>query len=324
VTRGQTAAVLLLIAGAAVLTAALVWIGRTTLRLEAEGAEALRLAAQEEKVRLALWRLDSALTALVGSENARPAERFAATAPARGGEGLDRFTRRRFEADPRGRAKGAPVPVERLAAALDGAPLAPRASNPPRLPKSPAPPPAAPVEQAAAVQSQLNSNEFVERSRNVAGQIAFIDQPQPGPSRVETTFQPVWIDGELYLVRRVRQDGGSRLQALWIDWHALSADLLAGVRDLLPHADLLPVLPGESADPGRRLALLPLHLAPGPLAVPAAAAWTPARLTLAAGSGAIALVALAVGALLAGSLRQSQRRADFVSAVTHDTSCARR
>lgn len=358
-TRGQLAAGLTLAAGAAVLAGALVWISRTTLRLEAAESEARRLAAQEEKARLALWRLDSALTAIVGRENARPAERFAA-APAGPAE-PDPIEHRRFEVEPAGTS---PVPATLLSQALEQAPAVP--TSPPVT----APPPAPEPKEAAALQSQLNTAEFEQRARNANQQSSFVPQPeqppakiQPAPqpeqkteptpvqkpvppaelktdstpafqpkperklkpirkrepSRVETTFQPAWIAGQLYLVRRIRQDGQARLQTLWLDWPALRGNLLGQIRDLLPGADLLPVTAGETADPGRRLALLPVRLVPGFLPAPVPQpGWTPARLTLAAGSGAIALSGLAVTALLLGSLRQSRRRADFVSAVTHE------
>jgi signal transduction histidine kinase len=296
VTRGQLTAGLTLATlaiGAAVLAAAVVRISRTALRLEAAEAESRRVAAQEEKARLALWRLDSALTVIIGRESSLPADRFTA-AP----DTPDSFARRRFEEKPAGPAKPAP-PVQ-------AAPVAP------------------PAQTTDSTQSQLNTVEFDQRLRNAASQSSFVPplvvrQPEPEPSRVETTFQPTWRDGELYLVRRVRQDGNVRLQTLQVDWPALRGSLLAQVHDLLPDADLRPITAGENADPGRRLALLPLRLETGPLP-PAEkpSGWSPAQLTVATGSGAIALAGLAVAALLVGSLRQSQRRADFVSAVTHE------
>jgi signal transduction histidine kinase len=369
VTRGQLAAGLTLAAGAAVLAAAVVWIGRTTLRLEAAEAEGHRLAAQEEKARLALWRLDSALTAVIGRENSLSAERF--TAPESGPDTVS-FARRRFEEEPPGQEK--PAPPVRIATAAP-----PPAATPPvqiqQAAATPtAPPETTPIQQAVQetgeAQSRLNTTEYEQRLRNAANQTSFVPpdeprskaksppeprveptppaqkppestpipeipkmvaappihpapHPQPTrrqePSRVETTFQPTWSGGELYLVRRVRQDGRVRRQTLWVNWPALRTSLLDQVRDLLPNADLRPIASGEEADPGRQLALLPIRLETGPLPPPETQpGWTPAQLTVATGSGAIALSGLAVAALLVGSLRQSQRRADFVSAVTHE------
>ena len=56
----------------AVVFAALAWTSAAALRLEAEAARAVEQAAQEEDVRLALWRIDSALGVLLAQENARP------------------------------------------------------------------------------------------------------------------------------------------------------------------------------------------------------------------------------------------------------------
>jgi signal transduction histidine kinase len=392
-TRGALALVLAITASAAVLAGALLWIGRTTLRLETASVEAQRRAALEEKVRLALWRMDSSLTAFVGLENARAVEAFDREEPGSpAAVAYGPLARRRFEVTPQvPAATGSGLPVTELATALGGAgnifqtaPQAVTISPPvlaqarpqatPPAPVKPQPAPQAKVAQTDPTsleviptskpedtQAQLNRIEFLQRSQNLAGQqSAFVPAPEAEPSppvqpeiqapltpaetpappqvaretpaprrvparavpivpmtRVETTLQPVWVRGELYLVRRIRRGGTERLQGIWLDWPALRGWLLGQVRDLLPGADLLPG--GDpTTDPGRRIALLPVRLDPGSLPALASPAWTPARLTLAASSGAIALVLAAVGALLIGSLRQSQRRADFVSAVTHE------
>ena len=48
------------------------WISREVVRLDRSEREAREQAAVEESVRLALWRMDSALTALVAQESSRP------------------------------------------------------------------------------------------------------------------------------------------------------------------------------------------------------------------------------------------------------------
>ena len=52
--------------------AAMGWASATVVRLERAHAEAIRQSAVEERVRLALWRMDSVLTPLIALENARP------------------------------------------------------------------------------------------------------------------------------------------------------------------------------------------------------------------------------------------------------------
>src|SRR5687767_15245082 len=49
------------------------WVTAAVLRLDAAEAESRYRAQLEENVRLALWRMDSALAPLVAQEHARPA-----------------------------------------------------------------------------------------------------------------------------------------------------------------------------------------------------------------------------------------------------------
>jgi len=55
-----------------VVLASMAWISRAMLRLGRRETDARRQAMLEENVRLALWRMDSALMPLVGQESARP------------------------------------------------------------------------------------------------------------------------------------------------------------------------------------------------------------------------------------------------------------
>src|SRR5258706_15503343 len=56
----------------AVLLAAMGWVSLTAVRLDRSEQEAAQQAEVEERVRLALWRMDSALATLVVEESARP------------------------------------------------------------------------------------------------------------------------------------------------------------------------------------------------------------------------------------------------------------
>ena len=103
----------------------------------------------------------------------------------------------------------------------------------------------------------------------------------------------------------------------WLDWPALQRWLLAGIADLLPSAQLVPVAAGDG-DETRRLAALPIRLLPGATTALAPPADSNLRLPLAAAWG-LAFVALAAsGALLFGMATLGERRAAFVSAVTHE------
>src|ERR1700690_2744256 len=56
----------------AVLLAAMGWVSWTALRLDRTQQQAAQQAEVEERIRLALWRMDSTLAALVVEEGARP------------------------------------------------------------------------------------------------------------------------------------------------------------------------------------------------------------------------------------------------------------
>ena len=56
----------------AVVLTAMGWVSLTALQLDRAEAKASRQAALEENVRLALWRMDSAMTPIVAHESARP------------------------------------------------------------------------------------------------------------------------------------------------------------------------------------------------------------------------------------------------------------
>ena len=66
----------------AVVLGAMGWVSLTALRLDRSEVEARRRAALEENVRLALWRMDSALGDLIARENARPYFAYTAFYPA--------------------------------------------------------------------------------------------------------------------------------------------------------------------------------------------------------------------------------------------------
>jgi len=62
----------------ALLLAVMGWFSGLVVQLDRQGKAALAEAAFQENVRLALWRMDSALASLVGLENARPSSSYGA------------------------------------------------------------------------------------------------------------------------------------------------------------------------------------------------------------------------------------------------------
>lgn len=129
--------------------------------------------------------------------------------------------------------------------------------------------------------------------------------------------RPMWIGDRLMLVRRVMSNGETAVQSTWLDWSRLKERLLSECKELLPQADLVPIKNGESEDPGRMLAGLPVKLVTNEL--PAIGVLDRSlNLALWTGWGAAALAVLAAAALLYGVMALSERRAAFVSSVTHE------
>jgi signal transduction histidine kinase len=148
----------------------------------------------------------------------------------------------------------------------------------------------------------------------------------PSTIPLPALLRAAWLDGELLLLRETRRDAGTAVEGVWLDWPEIQAWLLGRVADLLPDAEIRPaggddlVTSASSENGTRRLAFLPLVLDPGPLAPADAetAAWSPLRISLAAAWISAAIGVLALGALTHGTLRLSERRGAFVSAVTHE------
>jgi len=105
---------------------------------------------------------------------------------------------------------------------------------------------------------------------------------------------------------------------VWLDWPAIRAWLLDGVLDLVPLADLVPVTGDPDEDRTRRLAAVPVRIIPGKVPVREADGLSPVALSLLVAWVCVLGGAAAVGLLLTGAVRLSERRGDFVSAVTHE------
>ena len=338
----------------------LAYVTSLVLGLERAQAEALGHAALEEKIRLALWRMDSAVSPIVAQENARPYFHYSAFYPAERAYGRMLATPApgevlipsplltgrvqhvlvHFQVDPQGRFSSPEVPdgaMRRLASrsGLDEAsfgvfrqrlltlrqvlhPQQLAASFPGNPPDQPVPvrveaPPAAKKvaialpapEQQIEEQKGLSDKEYAIRAgqqvllnremaqqnivippekaqqsspaSSAAPQVSPSDTAQPG--RVSASepavlssgeLRPIWLGDRLFLGRRVWAEKGVYVQGCWVDWPNLSAQLLGLISDLLPEARLQPIRVGDASSPGLALASLPIRLAPGRLAEPAA------------------------------------------------------
>ena len=146
------------------------------------------------------------------------------------------------------------------------------------------------------------------------------------PLEREGVSRPIWIGSKLILARRVVSSGNVRVQGCWLDWPEIKTRLRQEVTDLFPDIELLPVTNGETVPAGRLLATLPIQLS-----IPASTTadtgadqatgtsnLSAIRISLVIAWCCLLLGSLAVAVTLHGVLGLSERRASFVSAVTHE------
>jgi signal transduction histidine kinase len=134
---------------------------------------------------------------------------------------------------------------------------------------------------------------------------------------VATSLRAFWLEDYLLLAR---WNGEERLRAFVgcaLDWQGIKPKLLAAIADLLPHAELVPLESGASGD-HYSLANLPLRLVPGEPKLDDLPLSSAVRPSLLVAWCFFAASAIALGSLLSGVVRLSERRAAFVSAVTHE------
>ncbi|HPD29029.1 MAG TPA: HAMP domain-containing sensor histidine kinase [Phycisphaerae bacterium] len=134
----------------------------------------------------------------------------------------------------------------------------------------------------------------------------------------EGSARSLWIGDTLVLARRARVNGSEYIQGCRFDWPGIQSWLLGEIRDLLPEARLEPADLELDQTDTRRLAALPIRLVPGDIPSPPAQGMSPVRMTLLVAWSCLLLAAAAVIILLVGTMSLSERRAAFVSAVTHE------
>jgi len=162
-----------------------------------------------------------------------------------------------------------------------------------------------------APKSMAKSIDFGSQAPN-----AVVSQA-PVPPVAISEFRPFWLGDALLLTRKVAQGGQEWIQGAWLDWPEIRGELLAAVRDRFPVAEVKPVTNGSSSIP-HRLASLPVQLIPGPVAFAAQPFWTPLKVSLSVACACVLLAMAAVALVLRGMMALSERRASFVSSVTHE------
>lgn len=365
----------------AVVLAVMVWISGTVLRLDWAETEARRQAAMEENIRLALWRMDTALAPLLAQETARPYFTYRSLLPVdrtygqmfggrAGGEVLPSpllkpgspYLLLHFQVLPDGRIVSPQVPGEdelpqivpqhlatdslerataelaRVRSVFDRKQLVALLPEPSRtgseaiFAPEPVPTDRQLVQRGSAVRGGPLQNrgavEFQRRDQAILSNAAVMAQqqimlsPDHGSGRSTdvggVVMTPLWIDGQLLLARRITVGGQEYVQGCLLDWPGIRVWLVEQIADLVPNADLQPVLTAGAADEARRLAGLPVRLVYQETAPAAEEGLSPLRLSLAVAWTCLLTAAAAAGLLLWGVVRLSERRGAFVSAVTHE------
>jgi signal transduction histidine kinase len=131
-------------------------------------------------------------------------------------------------------------------------------------------------------------------------------------------MNPIWLDKDLFLVRRAYIGKQEYIQGCWLDWPSIRMMLLKRIEDLLPHADLAPLLSASAAGQTRLLASIPVMLFPGPVPEESREGWSILYVSLSIAWTGVLLATFAVAIVLRRTMELNQRRGAFVSAVTHE------
>ncbi|HEX4141954.1 MAG TPA: HAMP domain-containing sensor histidine kinase [Pirellulales bacterium] len=209
--------------------------------------------------------------------------------------------------------------------------------NPPAMAVGPALPPAVmqqPLLGNNALSQQSNNDSQPASTGQLRGDFEFQARQQAILSNNEVVLlgsnttsatnaridvmTPLWFEDELFLARHVTVGTQSLVQGCWLDWPLIREQLLTGIRDLLPEAQLAPDPASDTEDSVHRMAALPVKLLTGELPAVVIDGLSPLRLSLLVTWGLLLVAAMAVALLLSGVMALSERRAAFVSAVTHE------
>lgn len=176
------------------------------------------------------------------------------------------------------------------------------------------------------VQLDLNDKEWQGRNRNLYNSLTIEQQNwnykkiiDPEESKIDQgIFQPLWHGEKLILARKVLVHHEQYIQGFWLNWPEVEKWLQEEVRDLLPKADFEPLSLEGCQNGGRQLATLPIKVLPGEILSTRPPLLSSVRISLMLGWGCVFLAIFATGFLLQGAVALSERRGDFVSAVTHE------
>jgi signal transduction histidine kinase len=177
-------------------------------------------------------------------------------------------------------------------------------------------------QQSAQMQQAYNQQEADSRSRILKGNTG-VQKRQATPTGPQSIapFTGYWIGEELILTRLVKSGGSSVTQGIWLNWPHLKREWEQLIADILPDGRFEAVhLPSGTPAESRflNLASLPVRLNPGSFPDAVLPGAGNARFTLIASWIAAGVAAFALALLLFRTISLSERRATFVSAVTHE------
>ena len=241
---------------AATILAAMTWQTQRALASERDRIAAVARADLQEKMRLALWRMDTLGAALIVEETnnkslAQVRARFNWT------EGNRQDLSKELQ------PLLAPAEFRKIFTSLD------HGADNWKAPPAPAQGVTmSPQRDSEVAQKSASNVELQKRSQafdNVYQQNT-IKSSNLGELTLafpnDTPPRPVWIRDQLFLLKPVSRPVRA-ISGAWIDFPALRARLLAEASDLLPAANLLPA--EAPTDDGLVLASFPLRLDPGTL-----------------------------------------------------------
>lgn len=176
------------------------------------------------------------------------------------------------------------------------------------------------AQQNGATRSRRNVAEFNKRTQ--AANNSAVEQSKYGlkaKERVDVRpMKAIWIGDDLILAREARVDGKQFVQGCVLNWPGVRDWVTKEVADLLPAGKLLPQENAATNNNQLMLASIPVKFVPGEAIMEMPVGWTPMQLPLLIAWVCIGLAAIAVAALLLATVRLSERRGTFVSAVTHE------
>ncbi len=281
-----------------------------TLEIEQKLAEEQR--DREERLRLALWRMDSTLTSLLLTETFPISENKVEESPYI----EESITLPTISIKGKTDFSDLAVLTEKFSAAPDNL----IAFNNVDIISNAAP------SQFAAKGPSPNINQqqgFQQRAENFQSQNrinTYLNNGQVFGAGSILSIGPVeahWHGDNLYIGRTVQRISGSTVEAARINWAKTSEHLRNHVADILPNVTFLPVYQ-EIKDPNRDayLATIPVRVIPNWSST--ISSKSPSTILLAIAGACLLLSLVAFGFLIYTMMELEKRRREFVASVTHE------